>query len=552
MQGSTTGAILRIPPPLSALTSLWRALVSIRLAIVTIGALAAACCAGILLPQLPPAASIDNATKAGWIEQQEASFGPITPILNYGGFFDVFHSWWFLALLAWLAASLAACTARRLPAALKESFAPPPKVAEKLYVGPGVAILSEATSCETVERAFRHRHFRVRREERDGATHLFADRFAWSGLGTIAIHFGVLLVLVGALISSLSGFNAPLAIAEGTSAPVFGAGDGRHLIVTVERAIGTFDHQGRPLDFRSELTLTSRGSVLGACTVTVNSPCDQDGYRLHQSGFFRDGALLRVRDTSSGKTLYLESVPLVGSVVAPHVIVRDVENDVLFDGTLPQSTAVAGVAGAFLALGDAANAFWVELSSGSSPVMSVLDASASGNGASVRISEGARGELSGLTFEFRELLSNPAATLQGVPRTQESRTIVATLERPIPGSVTASQQSLLQLSGLSAAPVSLKLNEPVQIGSFEYEFLGERAFAGITVRRDRGDTLIWIGGALFVIGLATALWFPRRQASVWIPREGRPRLRSSGRTRVELPELQGETTALGVQPVARH
>ncbi len=51
----------------------------------------------------------------------------------------------------------------------------------------------------------------------------------------------------------------------------------------------------------------------------------------------------------------------------------------------------------------------------------------------------------------------------------------------------------------------------MEIGGYEYSFLGQREFAGIQVKRDRSDYLIWAGAALLISGLLVTFWVPRRR-----------------------------------------
>jgi cytochrome c biogenesis protein ResB len=44
-----------------------------------------------------------------------------------------------------------------------------------------------------------------------------------------------------------------------------------------------------------------------------------------------------------------------------------------------------------------------------------------------------------------------------------------------------------------------------------YEFDGQRAFAGLTVRRDFGATVIWFATATFLLGLVLTFYTPRRR-----------------------------------------
>jgi len=67
------------------------------------------------------------------------------------------------------------------------------------------------------------------------------------------------------------------------------------------------------------------------------------------------------------------------------------------------------------------------------------------------------------------------------------------------------------VTGLQAQAVKLQPGETVRVGGYEYGFLGQREFAGITVKKDRSDYLVWAGAALIVLGLAATFWVPRRR-----------------------------------------
>ena len=66
-----------------------------------------------------------------------------------------------------------------------------------------------------------------------------------------------------------------------------------------------------------------------------------------------------------------------------------------------------------------------------------------------------------------------------------------------------------QTSGPRA--VTLGLGESVQIGGYDYSFLGQREFAGTQVRKDRSDSLVWIGAGMLIAGLQMTFWVPGRR-----------------------------------------
>ncbi len=69
----------------------------------------------------------------------------------------------------------------------------------------------------------------------------------------------------------------------------------------------------------------------------------------------------------------------------------------------------------------------------------------------------------------------------------------------------------LTIVGLQPQAVSLGLGESVEIGGYEYSFVGQREFAGIQVRKDRSDYLVWIGAGMLIAGLLVTFWVPRRR-----------------------------------------
>lgn len=527
----------------------WRALTSARGAFLVIILLTASSLAGIALPQLPPGAALNGSFKTAWLEEQGATFGNFAPLMRAAGLFDIFHSWWFFGLLGWMVASISACTINRCRALFRDSFRPPHRVADARFDHDPATRLAPGTTPGRAATALGRRWYRVWREQDRDVTYLFADRFPWAAFGTFATHLGLVLILLGAAVSKFDGFSTSLAIAEGRSAPVFPLGDRRHLIIGVERAVGVFDSEGRPRDYRTDLSLVRNGALRKTCTVTVNDPCSLDGYRFHQAGFFGFGVDLAVRDAHSGSLLYRETLALSGSLEAPRVVVKDGQGAVVYRGTVPQVSVVGQAAGALVEIAQTGQLFWIELerSSGESRVV-VFDASPGGDGASGHLLRGATIEVGGLIFELDAVEWVPAVAASGVPLPSaasagiDGSEVLLALENPRFGIRTddaAQEPAALYISGLAPVAVRLEQGQPVHIGPYEYEFLGQRNFAGIGVRKDRGAPLIWLAGGLFVLGLVLTLWLPRGRA--WFRFEGSTaQMYSAGRWSVTLPEFMVE------------
>ncbi len=541
----------------TAFDALWRLLTSVRNAILTVLLLGLVALLGVLLPQIPAAVRDQPGLTAAWLELQHPRFGPLTPVLHGLGLFDVFHAWWFYGLVGWLALAIVVCTYSRLPGLWRQAFQPQGRIPDALFDRETAMTITSGAVPDRVERALRRRRFKVWRMEEGGVTYLFADRFAWAQLGTFASHLALILFLAGALVTKLDAFSANLTIAEGTSAPVFPVAHESQILVRVLGAVGSFDQEGRPLDYHSDLVLYRNGQEAKRCTITVNDPCSLDGYRFHQAGFFGFGAELRVRDLATGNTIYSEVLALDRLLPAPQLTIWDGDGAMLLEGTVPQTDIVEGFVGGLLPLGEAGRVVWVGLKGGDTGWMLVVfDPSQSVGGDRAFIPVGETASVSGFRFHFASVSSLPSLMPSGVPLPVTSESpgddgrVLLALENAVLGTrdVSAGDERLgrsaeeppvLHIVGVAPVTVRLAERDRLQLGPYEYEFVGPRNFAGISVKRDRGDTLIWAASGLFVFGLALTLWIPRRRA--WFRlRAGELRVVSHGHSGIDAATLVGE------------
>jgi cytochrome c biogenesis protein ResB len=541
----------------AAFYALWRLLTSVRNAILTVLLLGLAALLGVLLPQVPAAVRDQPGLTAAWLELQHPRFGPLTPVLHGLGLFDIFHAWWFYGLVGWLALAIVVCTYSRIPPLWRQAFRPSRRIPDGLFERASAVRVSGEVVPARVEQELRRRRFKVWRMDAGGVTYLFADRFAWAQLGTFASHLALILFLAGALVTKLDAFSTSLTIAEGASAPVFPVTHESQILVRVLSAVGSFDQDGRPLDYHSDLVLYRNGQEAKRCTITVNDPCSLDGYRFHQAGFFGSGAELRVRDLATGDTIYREVLALDRLLPAPQLTIRDGDGAMLLEGTAPQTDIVEGFVGGLLPLDEAGKVFWVGLKGGDTGwTLVVFDPSQSVGGDRAFIPVGETASVSGFRFHFTNVSSLPSLMASGVPLPATSESpgddgrVLLALENAVFGTrdvsagderlgQSAEEPPVLHIAGIAPVTVRLAERDRLQLGPYEYEFVGPRNFVGISVKRDRGDTLIWAASGLFVFGLALTLWIPRRRA--WFRlRAGELRVVSQGRSGIDASTFVGE------------
>jgi cytochrome c biogenesis protein len=289
----------------------WHVLVSMRVALLVILALAALALVGTILVQAPASAVSDPEAKADWLATIQPRYGALTPVLDQLQLFTVFGSVWFRALAAYLAISLGACIVHRSVRLWHTSIRPTVRPGREFFErAPRHAALDapggEDEALDAVRRALRARRYRTVVED-DGAIHLYADRNRWGPVGSLAGHLGLLFILGGAVVGSTFGFSETgFVIAENASAPVpTRAG----LSLELEAFRDAYHPTtGAPSDFASDVVLYQDGTEVARKTIKVNDPLRYDGISFYQADY-GPAAVIRV-DGASGTAILRARVPL--------------------------------------------------------------------------------------------------------------------------------------------------------------------------------------------------------------------------------------------------
>ncbi|MFB3093738.1 MAG: cytochrome c biogenesis protein ResB, partial [Dehalococcoidia bacterium] len=329
------GGWLRLARQLDPFRATWRLLTNVRWAIGLIAFLVLAGLLGVVVPQIPANVRGDALAEVQWLAVQEGRFGFLTDPMNRLGFFDVFHARWFIYALGLLAVSMAVWSVSYFPSIWRAITRPRKRVGDSYFSGARHRFdYVTPDGGSNLESALRRQRYAVERYQEGETTYLFADRFQFAQLATFATHLAVVVLLVGGLVSWLSGFSSGMFIAEGESAPVFPLTHSDQMQVELVDAVGRFSPEGRALEYSSDLVIYRGGEEVRRCTTTVNTPCSYNGYRFHQAAYFGFGADVRVRDLASGNVVFRETLSLSDTLPSPHVIVRDSSGDLLLDDTL--------------------------------------------------------------------------------------------------------------------------------------------------------------------------------------------------------------------------
>jgi cytochrome c biogenesis protein len=266
--------------------SVWDVFCSLKLTITLLISLALTSIIGTVLPQgnLPP-------EYVAQISQTKLQ------IYSKLGFFDMYHSWWFILLLYVFSINLTCCSIKRLPHVF--TFITKPMLVLGENLRSSFSLRQEITLSGPHEKArsalaeFLEREFSTPVvSEHGGEVHLFAQRNAWCRLGVYVVHASILIIFIGAIIGSLFGYKGYATIVEGSAISSIQARNGAQIPLgfglRCDQFSVSFYNSGAPKEFKSILTVLENGQPVKDLTnvrVVVNEPLTYKGFTFYQSSY---------------------------------------------------------------------------------------------------------------------------------------------------------------------------------------------------------------------------------------------------------------------------
>ncbi|MDD2900554.1 MAG: cytochrome c biogenesis protein ResB [Desulfuromonadaceae bacterium] len=272
------------------LHSLWDFFCSLKLTMFLLISLAVISIIGTVIPQgIPP-------------EEYLAQISPAKIKLYKAlGFFDMYHSWWFILLLYLLTVNLVACSFKRLPHIWKIITHPVLIMSDGLEQSlANVSIIKMTDNPETVKDrvvAFLSAEFaEPATTEVDGTWHLFAQKTPWCRLSVYFVHLSIIIIFIGSMIGSLFGFKGFVNILEGESVNKVMTRSEKEkdlgFSVRLEQFSMAKYASGAPKEFKSILTVLENGKPVPDYTnvrVIVNDPLTYKGITFYQSSYGNAG-----------------------------------------------------------------------------------------------------------------------------------------------------------------------------------------------------------------------------------------------------------------------
>ena len=310
---------------------LWDFFCSLKLSIFLLIGLALTSIIGTVIPQAPvPQEYIQRISTAK------------LQLYDKLGFFDMYHSWWFILLLYLLTVNLVACSIKRLPRVWKMISEPTLVMDDgfekSLSLTREFKMAGNAAALKDKLAAFLRTEFAEPViTESNGEYHLFAQKSPYCRLGVYVVHLSIIIVFIGALIGSFAGYKAYVNIAEGSSVSSVESRTGKTIdlgfAVRCEKFAVSFYDTGAPKEFRSTLTVLENGKPVPGyenIKVIVNDPLTYKGITFYQSSY-----------GSAGDTVYRFSVTNRTSGQTMPIVAHQDEKVSLADGSTLQIIGVA-------------------------------------------------------------------------------------------------------------------------------------------------------------------------------------------------------------------
>ncbi len=273
--------------------SIWDFFASIKLAIVIFAVLSLSSIIGTIIEQnAAPEKNIKLLAKF-FGESAAPSFFRVFDSL---GFMDMYHSWWFVAILVLFAANLIVCSIDRLPRILKLVKEPIKPLAEDHFKGFGIKrefVLKgtiEKTKGTVANASRKIIGFNLAEVKEGNSYQLYSQKGNYTRLGIYITHFSILVILLGSVIGIRFGFKGFLPLAEGETSSVIETRRGETKPLGFEIRCDKFlvDYYGdtdMPKAYMSWLTVIKDGKEVMKKIIEVNNPLTYEGTTFYQSSY---------------------------------------------------------------------------------------------------------------------------------------------------------------------------------------------------------------------------------------------------------------------------
>lgn len=267
----------------------WDFFASVKLTVAILLSLAFTSIIGTLIPQNQP------------LEMYAIQYGrSLSRVLSFFDLTDMYHSWWFQLLILLMAVNICVCSLDRLSGTWKIVFKKKGSFNKNRFRKRVPKIeFEDKRSPDRLKEVFApivskgFGFFKTEPlEDRDDGFVMLAEKRRWSALGVYLVHLSVLVLLAGAMIGSILGFDGYANIPEGQETDVIRIRNSQKTLklnfkVRCDDFDVSFYETGAPKEFRSRLSIIEKDGVSFSRDIIVNDPLRHKGVNFFQSSYGR-------------------------------------------------------------------------------------------------------------------------------------------------------------------------------------------------------------------------------------------------------------------------
>lgn len=215
-----------------------------------------------------------------------AHYGQLAELLSRLQLTKLYQSSWFITLLSLFSLNIIVCTLTRLGPKVKKLFSPRlEKEAKKLMALKIKAQIKKPWPLKKTEEVFtsiiKSYHYRFRLQNEEERTFILARKKILGWFGSDIVHFGLLVILAGGIISGAGSLRKHLTLVEGQTVSVPRA----NFKIKLDKFETQYYPNGSVKDWKSTLTVIENEKSVLNKTIEVNNPLSYKGYLFYQSSY---------------------------------------------------------------------------------------------------------------------------------------------------------------------------------------------------------------------------------------------------------------------------